>query len=66
MLIINNVTGRANNEVTLSSIFDPKRMNEYFQSINTDNDYIIPSPVHIPSGIQEFLNYQFTLFANYY
>jgi hypothetical protein len=24
-------------------------MNEYFQSINTDNDYIIPSPVHISS-----------------
>ena len=51
--LVNNVTGHANSEVPLSSIFDPKRMNEYFQSINTDNDYIIiPSPVHIPSGIR--------------
>ncbi len=48
--LVNKITGRGNNEVPLSHIIDPKVMNEHFQSINTDPDYVIPQPLPIPPG----------------
>ena len=48
--LVNKITGRGNSEVPLSHIIDPKVMNEHFQTINTDPDYVIPQPLHIPDG----------------
>ena len=48
--LVNKITGRCNSEVPLSHIIDPKVMNEHFQSINTDPDYVTPQPLHIPRG----------------
>ena len=44
------MTGRGNSEVPLSHIIDPKIMNEHFQTINTDSDYVTPQLLHIPNG----------------
>ena len=48
--LVNKITGRGNSEVPLSHIIDPKVMNEHFQTINTDPDYVTPQPLHIPDG----------------
>ena len=48
--LVNRITGRGNSEVPLSHIIDPKVMNEHFQSINTDPDYVTPQPLPIPRG----------------
>ena len=47
--LVNKITGRGNSEVPLSHI-DPKVINEHFQTINTDPDYVAPQPLHIPDG----------------
>ena len=48
--LVNKITGRGNSEVPLSHIIDPKVMNEHFQTINTDPDYVTPQLLHIPDG----------------
>ena len=48
--LVNKITGHGNSEVPLSHIIDPKVMNEHFQTINTDPDYVTPQPLHIPDG----------------
>jgi hypothetical protein len=48
-----------------NTIIDPKVMNEHFQSINTDPDYVTPQPLPIPRGTR-VPNYPCILFVNYY
>ena len=48
--LVNKITGRGNCEVPLSHIIDPKVMNEHFQTINTDPDYVTPQPLPISRG----------------
>ena len=48
--LVNKITGRGSSEVPLSHIIDPKVMNEHFQSINTDPDFVTPQPLPIPRG----------------
>ena len=67
--LVNKITGRGNSEVPLSHIIDPKVMNEHFQSINTDPDYVtlnLPLNLSLFPVAQEYLNYPSILFVNYY
>ena len=34
----------------MSAFIDPRDINAYFQSVNTDPNYTIPEPVQIPEG----------------
>ena len=45
---VNNMTGRIGNILPISSIIDPDVINTYFQSINTDPEYIAPQLQCIP------------------
>ena len=45
---VNNMTGRIGNILPISSITDPDVINTYFQSINTDPEYIAPQLQCIP------------------
>ena len=42
--------GRKTNNVKVSSVINPRRINEFFQMINTDTQYTTPIPVIIPDG----------------
>ena len=48
--LVNKITGGGNSEVPLSHIIDPKVMNEHFQTINTDSNYVTPQLLHILKG----------------
>ena len=45
---VNNMTGRIANILPISSIIDPDVINTYFQSINTDPEYIAPQLQSMP------------------
>ena len=45
---VNNMTGRIGNILPISSIIDPDVINTYFQSINTDPEYIAPQLQSMP------------------
>ena len=45
---VNNMTGRIGNILPISTIIDPDVINTYFQSINTDPEYIAPQLQSIP------------------
>ena len=44
---VNDMTGRIGNILPISSIIDPDVINTYFQSINTDPEYIAPPNVAV-------------------
>ena len=47
---VNKITGRKTNSDKVSSVIDPGRINEFFQTINTDTQYTTPIPIIIPDG----------------
>ena len=48
--VINLITGREARNVPVSSTIDPRIINLYFQSINTDDQYFSPEVLSIPDG----------------
>ena len=42
------MTGRESNDISLSSLFSLEDINKYFKDINTDTEYVAPTPVVIP------------------
>ena len=44
------ITGRQARNAPVSSTIDPKTINLYFQSINTDDQYNTPEVLSIPDG----------------
>lgn len=46
----NKITGRKSQDIRVSAIISPEIINSYFQSINTDPDYIAPERLTIPDG----------------
>ena len=44
------ITGRQARNTPVSSTIDPKTINLYFQSINTDDQYSTPKVLSIPDG----------------
>ena len=49
-LTVNMTTGRQARNAPVSSTIDPKTINLYFQSINTDDQYSTPEVLSIPDG----------------
>ena len=48
---VNSITSRERKEhVVVSAFIDPRAINAYFQSVNTDPNYTTPEPVQIPEG----------------
>ena len=47
---VNMITGRQARNAPVSSTIDPKTINLYFQSINTDDQYTTPEVLSIPDG----------------
>ena len=47
---VNMITGRQARNAPVSSTIDPKTINLYFQSINTDDQYSTPEVLSIPDG----------------
>ena len=47
---VNMITGRQARNVSVRSTIDPKIINLYFQSINTDDQYNTPAVLSIPDG----------------
>ena len=47
---VNLITGRQTGNAPISSTIDPKIINLYFQSINTDDQYSSPEDFPIPDG----------------
>ena len=48
--VINLITGREARNAPVSSTIDPRIINLYFQSINTDDQYSSPEVLSIPDG----------------
>ena len=47
---VNNITGRKDKNLPISSLIDPNEINTYFQNINIDPNYLAPVPLEIPEG----------------
>ena len=47
---VNNITGRKDKNLPISSLIDPNEINTYFQNINIDPNYSAPVPLEIPEG----------------
>ena len=47
---VNNITGRKDKNLPISSLMDPNEINTYFQNINIDPNYSAPVPLEIPEG----------------